>query len=139
LIDVNADAVPELDARGLRRFGLTTGGLFVGLFGLTVPWCAGYRYPLWPWILGAILGGWALIAPKTLRPVYRGWMRVGLLLNRVTTPIILGIVYFLVFMPIALLMRLFGRDSLARRFDRRATSYRVTSVKRPPTHMERPF
>ena len=36
-----------------------------------------------------VLGGWALVAPQSLRPVYRAWMRLGLLLNKVTSPIVM--------------------------------------------------
>lgn len=139
MIDPDSSLIPELDASGLRRFGLTTGLLLAALFGLLVPWVFGREWPLWPWLLGAALGGWALLAPGTLRPVYRAWMWFGLLLSRITNPIILGIVYFVVFTPIALVMRLFGRDILARKLRLPLPSYRCPSRKRPRTHMERPF
>jgi hypothetical protein len=82
---------------------------------------------------------WALLAPATLKPVYRGWMRFGLLLNRITTPIILGIVFFLVLAPMALIMRLRGRDPMARKFETETESYRVVSKKMPKENMEKPF
>jgi hypothetical protein len=54
-----------------------------------------------------------LVAPGSLGPVYRGWMRFGLALSRFTTPIFLGIMYFLVFLPFGLVMRRF-RQPLVR-------------------------
>lgn len=109
------------------------------LFGLLMPWFLGLGWPLWPWLVAAVLVGWAGLSPRSLRPVYRGWMRVGLLLSRFTTPLILGIIYFAVFTPVALIMRLIGRDILALRIRLPQATYRSPSRKRPRTHMERPF
>ena len=131
--------IPELDRRGLRDFGLVTGAIFIALFGLFFPWMLEFKIPTWPWILGGVLGTWALVAPATLKRIYRAWMKFGLLLSKITTPIVLGVVFFLVIFPIGLGMRLFGRDPLARRFDDGATTYRVPSTKGPKENMERPF
>ena len=132
-------AIPELDRKGLREFALVTGGIIAGLFGLFFPWLLSLPYPYWPWIIATVLSAWGLAAPMTLRPVYRAWMRFALLLSRVTTPLVLGIVYFLVLTPAALIMRLMGKDPMARRFDENAKSYRIRSEKSPKEHMERPF
>ena len=131
--------IPELDAKGLRQFGLLTGGIIVVLFGLVLPWLFGFGFPLWPWIVGAVLGAWAGAAPRSLRPVYGVWMRFGLLLNRVTTPIILAVVFYGVITPTSLVMRVLGRDAMARRFDRTANSYRVPSKPPPKRNLEKPF
>lgn len=109
--------IPELDRKGLRRFGLVTGGIVVGLFGLFFPWLLERALPLWPWVVFGILASWSFVAPRTLRPVYRIWMRFGLLLSRITTPLILGIVYFAVITPMAFAMRIARRDPLARATD----------------------
>jgi hypothetical protein len=63
-------------------------------------------------IAAALLLG-AAIAPALLRPVYRGWMRLGEVLGWVNTRIILTLIFFLVVTPIGLLMRLFGRSPIA--------------------------
>ena len=131
--------IPELDAKGLRHFGLLTGGIIAGLFGLVLPWVFGFEFPIWPWIVGGILAGWAVIAPQSLGPVYRVWMRFGLLLNRVTTPIILGVVFYFVITPTAVVMRLLRRDPMARQYDLTADSYRVSSKKPLKQNLEKPF
>mgnify|MGYP003659674533 FL=1 len=131
--------IRELDGKGLREFAFVTGALSAGLFGVFFPWLFNAAYPVWPWLLGAVLVTWGMVAPKTLRPVYRGWMRVGLLLNRVTTPLVLGLVFYLVIFPVGFIMRLTGRDPMARRFDDGLESYRVPSVKPKRENMERPF
>ncbi len=131
--------IPELDRKGLREFGLVTGGIIAGLFGLFFPWLLSRPYPYWPWIIAGVLAGWGLAAPMTLRALYRAWMRLALLLSRITTPLVLGIVYFLVLTPTAVVMRLMRKDPMARRFDKNAKSYRIRSEKPAKDQMERPF
>ena len=89
--------------------------------------------PLWKggsarlWALYAALG-LALVAlavPKILMPFNRAWLFFGRVLSSITTPIILGIMYFVVVVPTGLLMRLFGRDSLQRGFDPDSDTYWV--------------
>lgn len=132
-------AIPELDARGLRHFGLLTGGILAGLFGLLLPWVFDRPLPLWPWLVALALGAWSLAAPASLRPLYRGWMRVGLLMGRVMTPVILGLLFFLVITPVALARRWLSGDPMPRHPDDTAESYRVASTKRRPEDLRRPF
>lgn len=131
--------IPELDKKGLREFGLVTGAIVAVLFGALLPWIFNLSYPVWPWIIGAVLALWALLAPSTLGPVYKWWMRLGLLLNRITTPLIMGVAFFLVIAPIGMLMRLVRHDPMARRMDEQVDSFRVISQKPPKENMEKPF
>ena len=131
--------IPELDQKGLRRFGLTTGAILAGLFGVLFPWLFGRPWPYWPWAVAAVLGGWAVVAPASMRGFYRLWMRFAVLLSRITTPVIMGLVFFLVITPFGLAMRLISRDPMARRFDPSAESYRIPSRNPAKTHMEKPF
>jgi hypothetical protein len=89
-------------------------------------------------VIFAVLALSGLAAPGTLRPAYRAWMKLGLLMSRVTTPLIMGIVFFLVVTPMGIARRVLGKDSLARRFDD-SPSYRVPSRKAPVRNMEKPF
>jgi len=136
---VTTHSIPELDARGLRQFALTTGGIVAVLFGLLLPWLFDAGLPYWPWILAAILAVWGLAAPKSLRPAYLGWMRFGLAISRVTTPLILSLVFFLVFTPAGLIMRLTGHDPMQRRLSADTASYREPSRAAAPESMERPY
>ena len=136
---MDTSTVRELDARELRSFGLSTGAIVAVLFGAVIPWIWDLRYPLWPWIILVVLGGWGLIAPDSLRLVHRFWMRFALLISKVTTPIILGIVFFLVIMPVGLVMRIFGWDPLARQFDANAATYRIATESPSAGTLERPY
>ncbi|MBT8443613.1 MAG: sxtJ [Gammaproteobacteria bacterium] len=130
--------IPELDRKGLREFGLVTGGVVAGLFGLFFPWLLDRSWPLWPWVVFGVLGTWGLVAPMSLQPVYRTWMRFGLMLSKVMTPLIMGIVFFLLITPVAIVLKIFGKDPMAREFDNSA-SYRVPTEKAPPENLERPY
>jgi hypothetical protein len=58
-------------------------------------------------------------------------MRLGQAMERVVNPVVLGVLWVVVLTPIAMLMRLAGRDPLHRRIDRKATSY-WTEHEEPP-------
>ena len=135
----NIDEFSELDRKGLRGFGLVTGAIVAGLLGLFFPWLLDVDYPMWPWWIAGLLAIWALVAPESLRTVYRLWMRFGLLLSRITTPIVIGLIFFLMVTPMAFIMRVTGRDPMERRFDDRVKSYRTVSKKAPKSNMEKPF
>ena len=139
LIDPEARHLPSPSRAELRRFGIATGIALVGLLGLLLPWLLKRPLPRWPWALGALLVVAAMISPNALRIIHVPWMRLALLLNRITTPIIAGAIFFLVILPVGWIMRRVGNDPMARRFDRDAPSYRVPSRVSHPSGMERPF
>lgn len=130
--------IPDLDRGGLRQFGLTTGAIVAGLFGIAFPLLLNVGWPIWPWVVFAVLGFWALIAPVSLKPVYRGWMRFGLLLSKITTPIILTLLFLITMLPGALILRLFGKDPMRRSFDNSET-YRVISKQPSIKNLEKPY
>ena len=126
------------DKKGLREFGLVTGGLFVGLFGLLLPWLFGFDLPLWPWILAGVLSGLALLSPNGLRLIYYGWMFMALILGWINTRILLGLVFFLIITPMGSIMRLFGNNPMKKK-PSQSDSYRHATEQRSPKHLEQPF
>lgn len=133
------DSNPQPGRIELRNFGLLCGSLIGLLFGALLPWIWDYAYPVWPWVIGAILALWGLAAPASLAPVYRGWMKFGSAIGWVNTRLILGAVFYVLITPMGLVMRLFGRDAMLRRFDRRALSYRVQDGAHERNDMEAPY
>jgi hypothetical protein len=92
-----------------RSFAFPVGTAFLVLAAI-----AFWRHPQGiPWKVLAGLGGalWVagVVAPGQLGPVYRAWMGFAHALSKVTTPIFMGVVFYLVMTPIGLLMRLIGR------------------------------
>ncbi|MDB9312309.1 SxtJ family membrane protein [Spirulina sp. CS-785/01] len=133
-----AIAIPQ-SKKELRQFGMLLGSVIPLLFGVLLPWIWGHGFPLVPWILGAVFWGLALIVPKTFKPVAVVWIKVATVLAWLNTRLILGIIFFLMVTPMALVMRLIGRDPLSRTFERQLESYRVTSQLRTQKSMEKPF
>jgi len=97
-----------------RKFAFTVGIAFLVLAGIT--W---WRDHLWITRVFATLSGALLLAgiliPGLLGPVYRGWMGFALLISKVTTPIFMGVTYFLVLTPTGLIMRLLGKNPMTRK------------------------
>ena len=58
-----------------------------------------------------------LVKPNLLLPLNRLWMRFGFLLGLIISPFVLGLIYFLLFTPIAIIMRFRGRDELRLKFE----------------------
>jgi hypothetical protein len=130
--------IPELDRKGLREFGLVTGAIVAVLFGLFFPWLLERPIPRWPWVIFGILAVLGLAAPMALNPVYKIWMRFGLIMSKIMTPLIMGIVFYIVITPVGLFRRLFAKDPLARTFDD-TDSYRVPSKKAKVENLEKPY
>ncbi|MFQ5659306.1 MAG: SxtJ family membrane protein [Gammaproteobacteria bacterium] len=128
-----------LDRRGLRRFGITTGLIVAVIFGIFFPWLLETQSPFWVWVFSVFLILWSIISPGTLKPFYHLWMTVALLLNKITTPILLGIIFYLIFVPAGYAMQIFRRNPVARKIDRSITTYRVPSDHYTRESMERPF
>lgn len=129
---------PTPTTRQLREFGLVVGGLCLVVLSWLLPALHGHPPLIWPIWIGVPLILLGLIAPRSLRQAYRGWMALGHALGWVNSRIALGLVYWLVLQPIALVMRLSGHDPLRNRWDPKASTYR--EVRRPrPTNLTKPF
>jgi len=109
-----ATGIPaRLTAEEGRKFGLTVGAAFLALSGL-LWWRGRHSAALVFMALGSLLVLAGLVVPARLGPVQRAWMGFAHLLSRVTTPLFMGIVYFLILTPTGGIMRLFGRNPIRR-------------------------
>ena len=123
----------------LRKFGLVTGAIIAVLFGLLLPWVFDHDWPSWPWILAGIFWIWGLAHPDSLFFIYRPWLKFGHIAGWINTRIILGILFFIVFFPAGILMRLLGKDPMRRKLDNTQDSYRIASPPLDKDHIERPY
>ena len=123
----------------LRKFGLIFGAIFSLLFGLFFPWVFSNEWPMWPWIVAGVFWLWAIALPGSLFPVYKIWLQFGHIAGWINTRLILGIVFYLVFLPTGLIMRLLGKDPMKRKLDSNVVSYRVVSESAPKDHVEGPY
>ena len=111
-----------------RTFGLVFAVVFA-VIGL-LPWVFGGPVRVWSIAVGAAFAAVAWLWPAALAPLNRVWTRFGLLLHRLVSPVVLGVMFFLVVTPTGLIMRALGKDPLRLRFDRGARSYWI--VRQPP-------
>ena len=93
----------------------------------------------WPWIGAVVFAATGLLLPMVLKPLYLLWMKIGHALGWFNTRLILGLVFFVMFAPLALVFRLFRHDPMKRRLEADATSYRQPSHHLPRERMEKPF
>lgn len=134
-----ATQTPTRTPKLLREFGLTSGAIVALLFGVLLPLIFGHGYPAWPWVVALILGAAGLLIPQALGPVYRAWMAFGHLVGWINTRLLLGITFYLLVLPVGMIMRLFGHDPMRRKLEPEAGSYRTKCDEQPTEHFERPF
>jgi Saxitoxin biosynthesis operon protein SxtJ len=111
-----------------RAFGIVFAVVFL-LIGV-LPLVFGGAVRVWSVAVSAIFLAIALLRPVLLAPLNRLWTRFALLLHKIVSPVVLGIMFFVVITPMGWLQRAVGRDPLRLRFDREARSYWVDRV--PP-------
>lgn len=104
-----------------RNFGLVFTAVFL-LIGVA-PLAFGHALHVWSLVVAAAFGVVSVVAPGLLAPLNRLWARFGLLLHKIVSPVVLGIMFFLVITPMGVVMRLFGKDPLRLRIDRGASTY----------------
>lgn len=104
-----------------RKFGLLFFIVFlmVGLF----PLLAHHEIRIWGLIVSGVFLVAALLVPRALRPLNVVWMRLGWVLGKIVSPIVLGALFFLAVLPMGLFMRLRGKDLLRLKMDPGAKSY----------------
>ena len=104
-----------------RAFGL----VFAAVFAVIGAWPLLSSAPVRWWALAAagLFALAALVFPSLLSPLNRAWTRLGLLLGKVFGPVALGVLFYLVFSPTGILMRLAGKDPLRLRRNAAAGSY----------------
>jgi energy-coupling factor transporter transmembrane protein EcfT len=112
-----------------RSFGRTFAVVFT-LLGTLAAWRGWDIGPLWFFGVACLFGLVAFVRPALLGPLNKAWLRFGLLLHSVMSPLIMGMIFFLIFTPMGVLMRAFGKDFLRLKKNPGATSYWI--VRQPP-------
>jgi hypothetical protein len=111
-----------------RSFGLVFAAFFSLLGALSV-YKETERWPIW-FALAGVFAILAAMLPRVLGPLNRLWIKFGVLLHMVVSPVILGLIFYACIVPVGFLMRLSKNDPLQRCFDPSAESYWI--VRDPP-------
>ena len=119
----------EVKGGSNRSFGI----VFCLVFGIIAAWPLLFSdgRPYW-WALAVSLVFLvlALVYPRSLTVPNRLWTKLGLLLHRIVNPLIMGLIFFLAFTPMAILLRALGKDLLNMKRDTSADSYWI--LRDPP-------
>jgi hypothetical protein len=93
------------------------------------------------WILAAVFFLPGMLAPATLRPAYKLWMKFAAVLAWINTRVILSLTFYLVFTPVGLIMKLFGKDIIKEKWDPKATTYWIEREATPfdPSRYEKQY
>jgi hypothetical protein len=130
-----------MDRKALRNFGL----LMACVLLLVGGWLWWKSAASGPWVLGAaaLLALIGLAVPAALKPFYKGWMILAVIMGWVMTRVVLTLVYYFVLTPIGFLGRIFGEQFLQLKLKRscETTSYwvRRSGPPREKSDYERQF
>ena len=102
-------------------FGL----VFFMVFLIISLWPLTYGEPIRIWsvivcLVFLILG---LVKPKLLAPLNLFWFKLGMILGAIISPIVMGIVFFIVVTPTGFILRIMGKDLLNKKYDKKKKTY----------------
>jgi len=128
----------EITNKQLRSFGFTVGGIFALIaFWPLVIRAADPRW--WALAIAASLLIPAVVFPRSLVWVHKGWMAIGHVMGWINTRIILGIVFYVIVTPIGMIRRWLGKDPMGRQLRPDLDSYRVIRKPRPASHLTKQY
>ena len=128
--------VEKPDVIELRKFGFIFAGIVVVLFGLLLPFLFGSSMPIWPWVIAAAFVLFALLSPAHLWFVYKPWMIFGHYMGLINSKIIICILFFILITPIAIVLKVLGKDFMGRRPLEEGDSYWKKADSRSTQHMK---
>ena len=118
-----------------RSFGIVFFVVFLII--ATYPLINGDELRLWSLIISIIFLFLGLVNSKILNPFNKLWFKFGIFLGKIISPLVMGIIFFLVVTPIGLLMRLLNKDLLNLRFNNNS-SYWIEKTE-PKSKMKNQF
>ena len=104
-----------------RSFGL----LFFVVFLIVSLWPLTHdgSIRIWSVIISAVFLILGLINSKLLTPLNLLWFKFGMILGAIVSPIVMGIVFFLVVTPIGLALSIMGKDLLNKKYNKKKETY----------------
>ncbi|MCU0666087.1 MAG: SxtJ family membrane protein [Candidatus Omnitrophica bacterium] len=109
------------DKKTLKNFGLTMAVALAVIFALVFFFHKHINY--WLLAISLIFLVLAVVCPFVLKPVYILWMKLAKILSWINTRILLIIMFYLIFTPIGIMIRLLGKDLLERKIDKNSKTY----------------
>ena len=101
-----------ISEKQLRKFGIIIGLGITVIIGWLIPLLGGHLFRMWTLFVGFPLFILGILKPNLLYYPYKAWMALGNILGWINIRIVLGLVYILLLIPIAFIMKVFGYDPL---------------------------
>lgn len=98
------------DKKKIKNFGFLIGGVLIVL-SIFIMWKGVTHYQI-ILIIGTVFILSGVIIPKVLKPIYKIWMTLAIILGWIMTRVILTILFYLIITPIGVIARLFGKQFL---------------------------
>jgi len=111
----------EVEAPSNRSFGVTFAVAFAIIGALPLVRHGGVRW--WALVVAVLFAAITWLRPQLLTPLNRWWLKLGLLLGHIVSPIAMGILFYVVIMPIGMIMRVLGKAAMRTHFDPKASTY----------------
>jgi Saxitoxin biosynthesis operon protein SxtJ len=127
----------QIEGSSDRAFGIVFTVAFAVIGSLPLLW--GNDPRLWAYVVAGSFFAVAVVRPGLLAPLNRMWTRLSVLLGKVVTPVVLGVLFFAIITPVATVTRLFGRDALRRRLEPLSATYWLDREPIDPETVRRQF
>lgn len=123
----------------LKNFAITMSWGIPLFFTLLIPWLFNQPWQIWPFYISAYLLFAAFTWKKLLMPLYVIWMVVASIIGWINTRVILGIIFYIIMLPIGMFLRVSGKLQYQRKPSLQK-SYWINREQPPqPDDLERPF
>ena len=118
-----------------KSFGIV---FFIVFFLIGIyPIINGDQVRVWSLIISVVFLILGLLNSKILSPLNKIWFKFGILLGKIISPLVMGLIFFIVVTPIGILMRLFNKDLLNLKFNKNKTYW--IEKKGPKSKMKNQF
>ena len=115
----------DTSSKEIRKFGLVI-AIALGVIGSFVyVKFVNFNVVGWLWGIGLLFLILGFILPSVLRPIYKIWMLLAFFIGGIVSRVILTVLFYVILTPTGLVLRLFGKDILDKKFDKRRESYWV--------------
>ncbi len=117
------------EKKDIRNFGIILALILMAMGSYRLYYKGQWDIAFGFYVMGGIVLSLSLFAPSIIKPLYNAMMKIAHAIGWVNTRFILGIVFYLLFTPIAFALKLFGKDPLDRKIEAGRGSYWIPRVK----------
>lgn len=113
----------------LKNFALIWSLIFLTIS--LIPLFNGNEIRVWALSAAFVFGGIAFTKPSFLSTFYNVWIKIGEFMGNIISKVIIVILFYGIFTPIALILKLLGKDLLGKKLDQKSTSYWIKRESQP--------